>query len=262
MGYRIQKLGIGGVLDQAVSLLRDNIGLLFQIMAYLYIPIQLCLTLYVTSVMPVLAPGATSEDIVRYQQAAGSIGLLVLPVSLLTVFVVLPVTNAAVIYAISERYLGKSVSAIQSLKFGLSRILPLLWTAILMGLAIMGGLILFIVPGILCMIWFALAQQVTVLESINGGAALGRSRKLVSSSMGTVIVLGIVGLSVGFSLGLIPQLLGQNYISAVISVLVNAVATLFGSATMTVYYFSCRCNVDNFDLEQLALAVEGSAAAN
>lgn len=262
MGYRIQKLGIGGVLDQAISLLRDNIGLLFQVMAFLYIPFQLAVSLYFTSIAPQLPPSPTQEDLIRFQQATVANLPVVMPFGLFSLVVVLPITNAAIIHAIAEIYLGRKVTALQSIQFGLSRLGPMLLTIFLTFLVIFGGILLFIVPGILFAIWLGLAQHVTVVEKISGINALGRSRKLVRSSMGTFIILGIVGLAVGISLGVVAGMLGQNYLSTVVGVFVQAIATLFGSAMMTVYYFSCRCIVDNFDLEQLALAVEGSAAAN
>ena len=79
-----------------------------------------------------------------------------------------PITNAAVVYAISNAYLEKPISVGGSVKRAFQRILPLIWTWFLVGLAIMGGMILCFVPGILAAFWFALATQVVVIEGVAG----------------------------------------------------------------------------------------------
>ena len=109
-----------------------------------------------------------------------------------SLYVITPITNAALVYAISNAYLEKPISVGESFKKAFQRILPLIGTWFLVGLAIMGGMILFVVPGILAAFWFSLATQVVVIEGVAGFAAMKRSRQLMAGNIGTIFALGLL----------------------------------------------------------------------
>ena len=91
-----------------------------------------------------------------------------------------------------------------------------------------------------------------VLEKISGGAALRRSKQLVSGNIGTLFVLGIIIFAIGFGIGLVAGMIPQIHVQIVVRVLLQAVMTILSTAALVVFYFSCRCEKDNFDLEHLA----------
>src|SRR5262249_21582119 len=132
-----------------------------------------------------------------------------LPIVLLGAYVIAPITNAALVYGISNAYLEKPISVGGSFKPAFQRILPLLRTLLLVRLAIMGGMLLCVVPGILAAFWFGLATQVVVIEGVAGFAALKRSKQLMAGNIGAVFVLGLlIGLinaGITFAANLIPQ---------------------------------------------------------
>jgi hypothetical protein len=178
-----------------------------------------------------------------------------LPFALLGAYLIIPITNAAIVYAISNAYLEKPISVGESFKRALQRILALIGTWLLVWLAIMGGMILCIVPGILAAFWFGLATQVVVIEGVAGFAAMKRSKQLMAGNIGTFFVLGIlVGLinaGITFATTLIPQ----PHVRVVLSSIVMGVVTIFASAAFVVFYFSCRCKHEQFDLALLAQSV-------
>ena len=77
----------------------------------------------------------------------------------------------------------------------------------------------------------------------------------MKGNIGTAIGLGlllwviIVGLSLGA--GVIPQIHTRIFAAAFI----QGIVTLIAAATFVVFYFSCRCKVENFDLQVLADAI-------
>jgi len=260
MAYKIQKMGVGGILDQAITLTKNHFGLLFGIIAMGWLPCQVLIGLISANMQSSLGSSPDEAAVAMQSGQFVPMSIAVAVISILALLIVLPVTNAAVIYAVSEQYLGRSTTPGAAMKFGFSRLGALIWTSILMGLAVMGGMILLIVPGILCILWFGLAQHAVVLEGLSGGKALGRSRQLTRSSMGTFIVLGIVVFAInvawGLAVGMIPEPYTQNVLVAVVTSLMTA----FNTALFVVYYFSCRCGLENFDLELLAKAVGESAS--
>lgn len=252
MRYEIRELKIGGILDQAVKLTKDHFGVLLAITGALLIPFGIVGGLIQVAMMPTLPPNPTPE-----QRAAAGFAILrvTIPYALLLFYIITPITNAALVYAIANAYLEKPISLGESYKRAFQRLLPLIGTWFLVGLAIMGGFILCIVPGILAAFWFGLATQVVVIEGIWGFAAMKRSRRLMAGNIGTAFVLGlllgIINGAIGAASGLIPQ----PHVEAVVQAIVTGVLTIFASAVFVVFYFSCRCKHEQFDLMLLAQSV-------
>lgn len=81
---------------------------------------------------------------------------------------------------------------------------PLLWTAILLLLGIFAGLLLFIIPGLVLLTWWAVAAPVVVCEVRSPPEALRRSRELVrghgwrvfSVLLVTVVIILIIQLAI------------------------------------------------------------------
>jgi hypothetical protein len=260
MPYRIQNLGLGGILDQAIAISKDHFALLFTIMLLLWVPFSLIVGFVTLYSMPELPAEYTMEDVIRAQEAQADFWPFFSIVGIVQVLLVVPLTNAAVIQAVARIYLGQPVTAVEALQHGLRRLLPLIGTSILMMLAIFGGFLLLIIPGVLFALWFGLAQHVVVLEDTSGAKALGRSKQLVRKHLGTFLMLGMVMFIISFCVGFGANFIPQPHLRVIISSLLQAVATVLWTAAGTVFYFSCRCDVDNFDLHYLAEAIGASPA--
>ncbi len=247
MAYEIRELSITGILNQAIDVLTRNILTLLIIMSVLSIPLGLVQA--VLNPFPALGPDAGLSE--------------VKPERLIAYFVVLMfyslaavVSNAAIIYAISDAYLGNKPNVGTAFGRAFKRLGPLVWTWILVAAAIMGGFILFIIPGIIAALWFSLATQVVVLEPHSGFAAMKRSRELMRGNIGKyfglMLLVGLLGLLMGVAFGTVAALFQSDISMKIAEVLVSAVQTLFASAVAVVFYFSARCKYENFDLELLA----------
>ncbi|HEX6962604.1 MAG TPA: hypothetical protein VF175_12100 [Lacipirellula sp.] len=252
MAYKIQRLGLGGVLDQAIAITRNHFVLLFSIIAILLIPYLLAFGSVQYAMELDLPPEPTMDDIMRAQEAS----MAYLPWFFLLLFgytaIIWPIANAAVIQAVARLYLGEEVTAGEAIKHALRRFFPLVLTSILMTLIIGVGFALLIIPGIYFMIWYGLSQHVVVLEGLSGMTALKRSKQLVHPQRGTFLALllitGIMSWLVNMSIAFIPQPIVAIFASA----LVQGMMTVLITATFVVFYFSARCSVENFDLMRLA----------
>lgn len=81
-----------------------------------------------------------------------------------------------------------------------------IWTCILMGLVIGVGFILFIVPGIIFLAWFAMAPYLMVDKGVWGADALSQARELARRRNWDV--LGVLSLNSALSLLLLIPFLG------------------------------------------------------
>lgn len=236
MGYELKKLTVGEILDRGFQILGEHFGTLFQI--------KVC-TVFPSSIILGIQAHAMERD------KSASTLLLYIAVLLFHSLVVSPFSHAAALSVVSRRYLGHSTTFRESFDMGTRRLGPLIVTGIMTLIVILGGTLLFIIPGILCGIWFSLVQEVTLLERCDGEAALGRSKALIQKNMGTAILLGIVIVMIAIPLNLIAR----NF-PAPINLLMSAmIACGFGmlsGCVWSVFYFSCRCDDEGFGAEALA----------
>ena len=89
-------------------------------------------------------------------------------------FVTIIITITAVVSAIA-----KNTGFFDSFKQGLRLFFPVLWVGILLELSVLGGFILFIIPGIILSVWFSLSIFTLVIENKRGTRALFQSSAYV-----------------------------------------------------------------------------------
>jgi hypothetical protein len=124
---------------------------------------------------------------------------------------------------------------------------PLLWTALLVGLGVFVGFLLFIIPGLVLLTWWAVAAPVVVCEVSSPPQAIGRSRWLVRDHGWQVFSVLIVT----FLLVLIADLLLASLANAVSgSDIVFAIAQLI-AGTLTAPIFALASAVLYLELLQL-----------
>lgn len=254
--YEIKSLSIGGILDQTVAVVKDHFGVLLGIAAIVYVPYGLINGFIVTTMMPPQpTPPFKPEVMQEYSEAALRAGLILGPVSLLFALAGM-LASGAMVWAVARTYLGESVSFDGAWIQGFRRGLPLIWTSILYSLAVVFGTVLCVVPGILFFFWFILYSQTVMLEGLSGSAALSRSKELMKGNVGKAFVLTLLVGVITAVIGLGALLIPQQFVRTAVQVSLQSIILMFSSAAITVFYFSCRCGHEDFDLMRLAGAVE------
>ncbi len=255
MKYEVRELNLGGVLDQAISLTKNQFGQLFSIVAVTLLPVLAVQSAVEFAIMPSPPTEASFESIIAYanarNQAMASNRGLVMGMAVLS-FLMIPMANAAIIHTVASTYLGKQPTIGESLGMAFNSIVRLYWTWLLVMFAIMGGLICLIIPGILAMFWFSLATQVVVIERIGGFAALKRSRHLMKGNIGRIFVLFLILGAISIGLQMVSGFIPQRHAEAIMNVVIQGVLMIFNSAALVVFYFSARCRHEQFDLQLLA----------
>lgn len=260
MKYEIREQSIGGILDQAIALTKNHFGSFFAVVAVTLLPVGLLQAGVNIAIMPQNMPLIpTPEESIAIQKAQLENLPIIMGMALLALIVV-PIMNAAMVRIVANSYLGKESSMGDAIGSAFGLLIPLYWTWLLVFLAVFVGMILCVVPGIIAAFWFSLATQVVVIERVNGIAALKRSRELMRSNIGTVFVLGIVLGMISFGIQIGARFIPQIHVQNIAAVVISCVFTIFSSAAMVVFYFSCRCKNEDFDLQLLAQNVAGEAA--
>jgi hypothetical protein len=259
MSYTIKHMGIGGILDQAISIVKDHFMLLFKIMLFGVIPISFVQHFLTITGTPELPPNPTLQDYMRQQSEPNVYAIWIGGLSFIS-GIVLILTNAAVIQAVARLYLGETITALEALKHGTRRFWALLGTSILVGLVVMFGFLLLIIPGIYFTIWYGLSTHVVVLEGLSGLAAMRRSKKLVHKDRGKFLALALITFVISMMVAAAPRFIPQPHLAAALAAVMGGLTTMLTTAAFVVFYFSCRCNVENFDLHYLAESIGAPSA--
>lgn len=242
MKYPVKQLVLGAVLDQSMTLVRDHLGLLLAI-ASVTVPFQAIFAL------------------LQYQYLTGNnpIGFLIWALAGLMIEVPLGVlVNAAAIHAIASAYLSRPTTFGRSFRHALRRFVPSFGVFVLYGLAIFGGTLMLIIPGILFALWFALAPQIVVLEWSPVGAAMDRSRQLMKGNLLSLLALELIWIMMFMGITASPQLIPQAHLQIIAQSFLQAFTTVLGLSVSVVFYYSCRCKAENFDLQLLADAISAA----
>ncbi|HRX87706.1 MAG TPA: hypothetical protein P5572_21985 [Phycisphaerae bacterium] len=190
------------------------------------------------------------------QEIANVLGRLVFLV------VVLPLVQAALTFAISGAVLGEPVEAGSAFGRAKKCILPLLGTQFLVGIVVVIGFMLLIVPGVIFSLWFMVVAPVVILERLSGSTAMGRSRELMRDNLGKgfllALVLAIIGWAITFGAAAIFAYLPlPAFIYQAILLIVEAIILPVQTAPLILLYYDLRVRKEAFDLERLAESVQG-----
>jgi len=176
--------------------------------------------------------------------------------------------TAACTRAVAAAYLGRPVDWRASLRFGFRKVVPLIAVTILTLLAVLGGLVLLILPGIYLGVRLFLASQALVVEDESATGALGRSWALVGgrwwATFGVILVSSVLILVIG---GLLQALITAPALasgdSRLLGAILDTVGTIVGNvitiplqaAVLTILYFDLRVRKEGFDLALLSHGV-------
>jgi hypothetical protein len=175
-----RSMGIGEILSTAFQLYRRHWRTLLAIAAVVVVP--LTLLQYLLGYL-VRTQGETTRNGV-VETATWAVGIAGLLAALAGILMYLVLTGA-ITRAVAAEVAGQDPSLEQSYRFGFHRLGSVLLVSVLVGLATIGGLILFIIPGIYLGVRLCVSIQALVVEGRRGTEAMGRSWGLVGGHCGT-----------------------------------------------------------------------------
>jgi len=113
--------------------------------------------------------------------------------------------QTALLYAIKDHQ--EKIGVVESYRRGWHKTISYLWIYCLTGLVIIGGLLLFIVPGIIFAIWFSLSEFILIGEETKGKKALLKSKQYVKDKLKSVLwrffCMGTISFIISLALGLV-----------------------------------------------------------
>jgi hypothetical protein len=250
-------MGIGEILSTAFRLYQRHWRTLLAIAAVVVVPFTLLQ--YLLGDQLRTRGEVTSNGVVETATWAVGIAGLVAALAGVVMFLVL---TGAITRAVAAEVAGEDPGVEQSYRFGFHRFWSVLLVSVLVGLAIIGGLIVFIIPGIYIGVRLAVSIETLVVEGRRGTQAMGRSWELVGGhwwhAFGTLVVAGLL---TGVVNAVITAPFGNTgwFVQAVAAAVATVVTLPYGVLVGVLLYLDLRARKENLTLERLRADLQASA---
>jgi len=259
----LRPLSTSELLDRTFHLYKNDFLIFFTIVAIPQLALLGVKLLYAESV---------------HGMTRGRIGLLAIPVSLLTV-VCLGISQAATVHAVSNLQLGRPARVGEAFAAIRPSIFRYLWIAFALTYIIAFGFLLLLIPGVYWTLKYAVAMPSAVVEGTGLSESMSRSSELTEQDLQRVLALyalftlltWTVGGLLQFGLGLRFPFLrvhGPVIFHATRYVLLTVAAfvtqSLVGpllTIALTLLYYDERVRKEGFDLQLMMSNLEGAAPA-
>jgi hypothetical protein len=252
----LQPRGLGDILMAAFEIYKNNATKLIVIVAVVVVPLQ-----FISKLLTGVVFAPKKEQILIGNNISIStiaprsffVGLLVALVALLITVVITSALQAAITRAAAQTSVGEAVDVAESYRFGFKRFGSVLGASIVVGIVVVVGFLLLIVPGVYFFTIFAVTIPVVVIEGQGVGAAMSRSAALAKGNfwhvLGTVIVAAILA---GIVSGIIGAIGGHNWFVSWIFVSIGTIITApFQAMVSVLLYLDLRTRAESLTSAQL-----------
>ncbi|MGC9598872.1 MAG: hypothetical protein ABSE18_00610 [Minisyncoccia bacterium] len=159
------------------------------------------------------------------------------------------VASSAIIFAVHEKS-----GVWESYKKALALLWPIVWLGILILFVVMGGFVVFIIPGILFSIWIAFSTYALLLEGKRGMNAMVQSRGYVEgywwAILGRFVLLMLFTILVGVAIQIPVAILVGNVAHSVATALLDVLFQSFAIVYSYVLYQNLRAAKPNLTSAQ------------
>jgi hypothetical protein len=178
----------------------------------------------------------------------------------LLMLVLAPLTQATVLHVAFQDMGGRPVNLTEAIRGAFGRFLPLIGLAICIGFAIMVGLLLLIVPGLILITMWYVAYSACVVERRGVFASMERSSELTKGHrwaiFGTWLLLAIAGAILGAMVSALIGLTGSSGLAMAGSLAWSALANAFGIIFGVCVYHDLRVAKEGIDTRHIAAVFE------
>ncbi len=238
-------LSVTDIIHKSIELYRQHWKLFLQFVLIIFVPI----TLFYTA----LDIGAGSQ--MRNGSVSPLLAGVIILASIVTGLLSL-LFSLAFIRIVAKAYKNQPILPLrEEIRLSLPLMLPAVIVTAVGGIAILGGLILFIVPGIIVALWFSFSIYTVALDEKKGIEALKESKQLVQGRWWAIlwrlaapaIIFSVVSYIPQQLIQFIFTSLGNGFQSSVVSYTGLFLASLIGvlfapltSAAQTILYLDAK----------------------
>jgi hypothetical protein len=255
---------LGEILSAAFNLYKANAASLILIVAIVVVPLTFISSLFSS----VVFEGTKHTAIILGQQVevvSRSFGFFVagaLITALISV-IISAMLQAAILRAAAQATIGDPVDPQESYRFGFKRLGSVILVSVLVGLAVIGGLILLVIPGLIFLVFLSVSVPVLIVENRRGTDAMSRSWALVKGhfwhAVGVIIVAGLITGIVG---GIIGSIGGNAWVVRWIFSAIGSIITApFTALVSVLLYLDLRSRSEALTADTLRAELAAAGAS-
>jgi len=253
-GGQIPQRGLGDILSVAFDVYKANAAKLIQIVAIVVVPLTFVLALLTQVAFKQNCDNIqTLSDVNR---CVGSVGrsLFIGAIGWFIAIAIQQLLLGAITRGAAGALIGREVDVKASYEYAFSRLWGLIGLAILIALVVGVGFILLIVPGIIFLVFLAVAVPAFIIERLGVTESMSRSWKLVSGSwwhvLGVIVVAGIIA---GVINGVLTAIGGHTFLGSwIMSAIAQLITAPFVALVGIVLYVDLRTRHEGLDANALA----------
>jgi hypothetical protein len=270
-GGAIPQRGLGDILTTAFELYRANAAKLITIVAIVVVPLTFLIALFTTMLTDNVEKVATSIQVdpntgqittsggTTVSTSVGNAIVLGLLAALLS-FLIQYLLTGALTRGAAGSVLGREVDVKASYGYAFSRLLPLIGLALLVGIVVAIGFVLFIIPGVIFAVFLSMAVPAFIVERLGVTASMKRSWNLVRGhwwhTLGVIVVAAIIARIVTSILGAIG---GSSFIGVwIMSALGQIITAPFVALVAVVLYIDLRSRHEGLTAEALGAELDAA----
>jgi hypothetical protein len=172
----------------------------------------------------------------------------------LTTLVVGPLCGAIFTLAVFQDLAGEKVRFGVAIARALARLLPLIACVLCVTLALVGGLILLVIPGFIVMTMLSVATQACVIEKLGPIESLSRSAALTKGRrwrvFGFILLIGLISSAAGILLVPLDKYLGLP--GVIVAYLAGGLASAYGGTAPALLFNDLRVSKEGIGTERIA----------
>lgn len=247
--------GLGEILSAAFDIYRTNAAKLLLIVGVVVVPLSFISAL---SVRVVAAPKEHTieilgERVTTVESPGFFLAVLAAIIVVAMGVIIWAVLQAAILRGAAQATIGDPVDIEGSYRWGFRRVGSVLLLAILLGITVVIGFILFIIPGVIFLVFFSVSVPALVIENRRGTEAMKRSWNLVSGNfwhaLGVMLVAAII---TGMVSGIIGAFGGDNwFVRWIFTAIAEVITVPFTALVGVLLYLDLRARKEALSAETL-----------
>lgn len=167
-------------------------------------------------------------------------------------FVIAILMQGAMAYGVYRSLIGEKASVGEALSNGLSRIVPLVLTSLLVSIALGVAFLLLIIPGLILSCILAVAIPACVVERQGVMASINRSADLTKGYRWSIFGLYVLIFIALFAFAFAVVIVGGQMENSIVSLLFNIAFTAVYNVLIATLYYALRSDKEGVGVDKLA----------
>jgi Membrane domain of glycerophosphoryl diester phosphodiesterase len=253
-GGPIPQRAVGQILTTAFEVYKANAARLITIVAVLVVPLTLidALLTRVTFAAKKEVTLTPFGSVTAYAPRSVFVVIAGSVIGAALAFVMSFLVQAAVSRAAAQSTVGDPIDTESSYRWAFAHLWSILGIALLAGLVILGGLLLFVIPGLIFAVMLAVIIPAFVFENRHGSQALGRSWELVKGHfwhvLGTILLAALIA---GFVTGILTAPVSNWFVYWIMASIGRILTVPFTALVAIVLYLDLRARTETLTGETL-----------